>query len=172
MSKVYFTSDLHLGHNNLCETIRGMSAKESDALIIRNWNKVIKEEDIIFVLGDLTMNTPKLLKYYLSQLKGNIKVIAGNHDTYRCCQELYRLNIPVAGTIKYNGYLCTHIPIAERELAFCRGNIHGHIHLPMLNEMVEKPYKPLAGKYFNVNCELHNYTPVLFEDILKFFSKL
>lgn len=31
---VYFTSDLHFGHEKLCRGLRGMSAEESDKLII------------------------------------------------------------------------------------------------------------------------------------------
>ena len=44
MAKVFFTSDLHFGHKNLCEGLRGMTAEDSDALIISNWNKVVFKE--------------------------------------------------------------------------------------------------------------------------------
>ena len=45
MSKVYFTSDLHFNHKNLCNGLRHMSPEESNNLIISNWNKIITYAD-------------------------------------------------------------------------------------------------------------------------------
>lgn len=36
MSKIFISSDLHLGHKNLIESVRKMSVEEHDALIIDN----------------------------------------------------------------------------------------------------------------------------------------
>lgn len=58
MSRVFFTSDLHFGHENLYQGLRGMTAQESYDLIKRNWNKVVTKRDIVYVLGDITMEKP------------------------------------------------------------------------------------------------------------------
>jgi hypothetical protein len=36
------------------------------------------------------------------------------------------------------------------------------------------PYepKPIEGRYYNVCCELHDYKPVPFEEIVKYFESL
>lgn len=158
MSKVYFISDPHFGHKNL-GTLRGRDFEETDSLIIDNWNSLITKRDIVNVLGDITMENHAILSYYLSQLKGEIRIIGGNHDTFQSCKELKRLGITVMGCLEYKGFICTHIPIHPHELhGFYRGNIHGHIHDPSIS---------LGPDYINVTCEHINYTPISLEEILE-----
>lgn len=158
MSKVYFISDLHFGHKNL-ERLRGRNFEETDSLIINNWNNLITKRDIVYVLGDITMEKHSTLEYYLSQLRGEIRVIGGNHDTHQSCKELKRLGITVMGCLEYGGFICTHIPIHPHELNdFYRGNIHGHIHDTSIN---------LGPDYINVTCEHINYTPITLEEIIE-----
>lgn len=171
MSRVFFTSDLHFGHTNLTWGLRGMSPKDSDYIIITNWNKVVDKRDIVYILGDVTMEKYQDIPKYMEALKGNKCIIGGNHDTKRCVKEYMRLGIQVMGVLQYKGFLCTHIPIHPSQLINCRGNIHGHIHLQKStnNNSVSMP-NPLEGRYYNVNTELHKYTPVLFDDIVKEFE--
>ena len=168
---VFFTSDLHFGHKNLIEGLRKMSAEESDNLIISNWNKIVHKKDIVYVLGDITMESPKLIEQYLSQLKGTIRIVGGNHDTIKCCKVFQELKIPVMGALKYKGFICTHIPIHPSQMEYTKGNIHGHIHLPGEIEGLGK-YNPskLEGRYYNVNIEFHDYKPVSFETIKQYFE--
>ena len=168
---VFFTSDLHFGHRNLIEGLRKMSVEESDNLIISNWNKIVHKKDIVYILGDITMENPKIIKQYLSQLKGEIRIVGGNHDTIKCCKVFQELNIPVMGVLDYKGFICTHIPIHPSQLERARGNIHGHIHLSGDIEGLGR-YSPekLEGKYYNVNIEFHDYKPVLLENIKQYFE--
>lgn len=162
MSKVYFTSDLHFGHQNLCKCVRNMDAEESDELIIKNWNKTITKNDKVYILGDITVGNHKAIADYLKQLKGNIAIVGGNHDNLKCCKEIIKLGIPIMGVLEYKGFICTHVPIHPFELERYKGNIHGHLHLGNY---------VLPDKYYNVNTEFYNYTPVSFEDIVKNFEK-
>jgi calcineurin-like phosphoesterase family protein len=149
-----------------------MSAEESAQIIIDNWNRVVHKKDVVYVLGDIVMEEPKLVEQYIKQLKGQIYVVGGNHDTRQVCNKLTELNIPVMGCVQYKGYICTHIPIQEHETHFFKGNIHGHIHLKgKIDNMEYNPTIP-QGRYFNVNCEFHDYTPVPFEKIEKYFQSL
>ena len=54
----YITSDLHLGHNQpFVYEPRGFSSiEEHDAAIIENINKVVGENDTLYILGDLMLN--------------------------------------------------------------------------------------------------------------------
>lgn len=169
---VYFTSDLHFGHKNLCLGLRQMSIEESDELIINNWNKTITKRDIVYVLGDIVMEKHNLLEHYIKQLNGTIIVIGGNHDTRKCCKELQKLGIIVMGCVEYKGFICSHIPLHPDCVAECRGNIHGHIHLKgNIEGLGSYEPKPIEGRYYNVNCEFHNYTPVPFDKIIKYFEE-
>lgn len=52
---VFFISDLHLGHENMAIK-RGFScADEMNQYIIDKWNAVIDKRDMVYILGDLTM---------------------------------------------------------------------------------------------------------------------
>lgn len=171
MSRVFFTSDLHFGHERLCKNIRKMSSEESDALIIKNWNRTIKKRDIVYVLGDFVMECPKNIADYVKKLNGEIRIVGGNHDDKKCCKVYSELGIPVLGVLEYRKFVCTHIPIHPEEVQYYRGNIHGHIHTK-LDRDTNELYIPegYGDKYFNVNIELNNYTPVLFENILKYYE--
>lgn len=162
---VFFISDLHFGHKNLCEELRGISSEESDKLIIKNWNQRVKKKDVVYILGDIVMENHNKVEEYMNQLHGIKYVVGGNHDTRKVCEKLSAMGIPVMGCVKYKGFICTHIPIESSQVNFFRGNIHGHIHI---NEKRNEP----IGRYYNVNCEFHNYTPIPFEQIESYFSNL
>lgn len=171
MSRVFFTSDLHFGHKGLIECLRHMSPEESDELIIDNWNSIVSKHDKVYVLGDITMEKPANLDV-LNRLKGDIAIIGGNHDTQKCCKAISALNIPVLGVLSYKGFLCTHIPIHPLFLKECRGNIHGHIHIPDTEHNYNMTLPQGSDRYFNVNCEFHDYKPVPFETIENYFISL
>lgn len=177
MARVFFTSDLHFGHKNLCQGLRGMTAEESDKLIIDNWNKVVTKRDVVYVLGDITMENQNDIPKYISQLNGRIVLIGGNHDTKQCCDVYRKLGITVMGCLKYKGFICTHIPVHPYELEhedgqLFRGNIHGHIHKSGIIDGEEYTPKTDYGPlYYNVNIELHDYTPIAFDDLVLDFQQ-
>jgi len=171
MCKVFFTSDLHFGHELLCQALRNMSAKESDELIIDNWNSIVTKRDTVYILGDITMEKHANISM-LDKLVGNKVIVGGNHDVRKCCVALQDMNIPVMGTLSYKGFLCTHIPIHPLFLKECRGNIHGHIHLPDSESNYNMLLPEGSERYYNVNCEFHNYKPVYFEEIVSYFENL
>jgi len=79
---VYFTADLHLGHNN----VRGYcnrpfsTVEEMDEALIENWNKAIKGNAQVYVLGDFAFGNGDKVAGYIKRLKGQITFIRGNHD--------------------------------------------------------------------------------------------
>ena len=80
--KVWFTSDLHFWHKNICkycgrpyETVEQMNEG-----IVNNWKQVVKYDDTVFVLGDLGFCGIEKLRAEIGQLPGQIYVIQGNHD--------------------------------------------------------------------------------------------
>lgn len=172
MGKVFFTSDLHFGHKNLCIALREMSAEESDAIIIENWNKTVSKHDTVYVLGDITMEKHQSICDYIKKLNGRIVLIGGNHDVRRCCTMYQKLGVTVMGCLVYKGFICTHIPIHPTQLTGFQGNIHGHIHKSgiFIEQGVYDPPK-IEGPYYNVNTEFHDFTPVPFEDIKSWFDK-
>ena len=53
---VYFTSDLHFGHKNIIRYDHRpfSSVQEMDAELIRRWNNKVKDEDLVYILGDVS----------------------------------------------------------------------------------------------------------------------
>ena len=79
---IYFTSDLHLGHENaikLCNRPFG-SVEEMDETLIQNWNSRVTNNDTIYILGDMMFRIHKPPEEYLSRLKGKKHLLLGNHD--------------------------------------------------------------------------------------------
>lgn len=92
-SKVFFTSDTHLGHQrDFVWKARGYkSAEDHTNSIIETINAVVRPTDILFHLGDFCLNTP-LNKFegYLSRICcQNIRLLRGNHNNPHE-KEIYR----------------------------------------------------------------------------------
>lgn len=82
---IWFTSDLHLGHVKIIQYCNRpfRNVKEMDDILISNWNNVVSDNDIIYILGDFTCNLSKgRIISYLKRLNGKKTLILGNHDTY------------------------------------------------------------------------------------------
>jgi calcineurin-like phosphoesterase family protein len=155
MSKVYFISDPHFGHENMAKHRGFENADAQDSFIIDNWNKTVSKKDTVWLLGDITMEKSNYSKY-LPKLNGLINVVCGNHDLAQHTKELSKFVNKIGGAVKYKGFILTHIPIHESEINRFRGNIHGHVHEKSLSHV----------KYLNVSCEVLGYKPILFEDLL------
>lgn len=153
----FFISDLHFGHENMAIK-RGFScADEMNELIITNWNLWISKRDLVFILGDITMEKKS---YYslLSTMKGIKHVVLGNHDRRQDVKELLKYVDSVAGMTSYKGNILTHCPIHHSEMEERRFtfNIHGHVHEKTISDI----------RYINVSCENTNYTPIEFNRLI------
>lgn len=156
MSKVFFYSDPHFSHTNMAIARGFSSIEEHDNHIITSWNKKVSKRDIVFLLGDVTME--KKSPYpLLSKLNGVKRLVGGNHDRPQDMHELLKYVHSISGMIRYKGFILTHCPIHESEIDRFRGNIHGHVHAKSLPD----------PRYFNVCAEAINYTPISFEELLE-----
>lgn len=83
MSKIYFTSDLHFGHNyRFLYRSRGYNnIEEHDKDIVHKWNNLIKKEDIVYILGNIMLGNNEQGMKCLTSLNGNLKIIRGDHDS-------------------------------------------------------------------------------------------
>ena len=83
--KVYAISDLHLSINNPKPMdIFGENWDNYVDLIVKNWNRKVKENDIVLIAGDISwaMKFEDVLNDldYISKLKGKKVLLKGNHD--------------------------------------------------------------------------------------------
>lgn len=80
--KVFITSDLHINHSNIIKYSNRPfeNVHEMNDAIIKNWNSVVSNEDIVFNLGDFSFCNDTCTIKFLEQLNGVQYFIYGNHD--------------------------------------------------------------------------------------------
>ena len=168
----YFTSDYHLGHENIIKYTKRpfKSLYHMNSTIIKNHNEIVKNEDTVFFLGDFCFKNSaggkpgegelEKAEHYIKQLNGRLVFIRGNHDnnnSLKTCME--------SAVIHLGGkdiYLC-HNPKDINpgySLAFC-----GHVH--------EKWKFKQFGKtdVVNVGCDVWDFKPIDFEEIWREYQK-
>lgn len=82
---VYFTSDLHFGHELMLKKYpnfrKGANAAEMDENLIAVWNALITPEDVVYDLGDVSFHKDFARTYdILRRLNGRHFLVRGNHD--------------------------------------------------------------------------------------------
>lgn len=82
---IYLTSDLHLNHTRCLELLPNRPFKTLDEMnekLINNYNRTIKYDDVVIILGDLLMggNKQESIPKLLPQLHGHKILIRGNHE--------------------------------------------------------------------------------------------
>ncbi|AHX01085.1 putative phosphoesterase [Nitrincola phage 1M3-16] len=99
----YLVSDIHLFHKNILKFTKRPynSLEEMHEGTVEEWNKVIKQGDIVYHLGDLSFlgmkHSQEPLYNILNSLQGTIYMLKGNHDysdlwkAHRAAQEDGRL---------------------------------------------------------------------------------
>ena len=82
----FYTADTHFSHQlMLSETACNRPFKdtrEMDETLIRNWNAVVKPDDIVYHLGDFSfgLGDEERVRSIFSRLMGRKILILGNHD--------------------------------------------------------------------------------------------
>lgn len=169
MANIFFTSDWHLGHQNILgfkradnSPVRAFSSvDEMHEYMIAKHNSVVRPGDKVYVLGDVCFTNKWL--HVVDRFNGVKVLIKGNHDTLKLSQyEPYFKD--VRGSHQFKGVLMTHIPVHPESLARWGFNIHGHLH----HNRVYDPKGQIDTRYLNVSVEsLNDYTPISLEEALK-----
>lgn len=126
VSEVWFTSDPHIGHR-LVAAHRGFGdgptqvlpedADEHDAYLAKEWDKRVKPDDHVWVLGDMSAGGTAAQGYALSWLvnrPGTKHLIAGNHDG---CHPMHR---------NAHKWLPVYLTAFETVQVYARRKINGH----------------------------------------------
>lgn len=180
---VFFSSDQHFGHANIIKYCDRPfeDVDHQTEVLISNWNSVVTEDDVVWVLGDFSFHKMTRTAEILSELKGTKFLVAGNHDL---CHEYNRDYHPrfeekylEAGFLRVfhelrdfplGEHLVTlsHFPYVDEDrhsakyakwLVEDQGQwlIHGHTH---------GKWKVL-GKQIDVGVDIWDYTPVAQEEL-------
>jgi calcineurin-like phosphoesterase family protein len=162
----YFSSDRHFNHNRMA-TMRGFSSvEEMNETIIENHNKVVKENDIIYELGDFCFRGNPI--EFLNRLNGHFYFVRGNHDQKKI--DFYKVQHWVDGyyDIQLHGEKITlcHYPMISWNCSHYNSiQIHGHHHNATIIQ------EKFPGRRMNVSMEATNFTPVSFYEMIEYIDR-
>lgn len=179
---VWFTSDTHFSHNNI---IRYCNRPFSNILamneyLISNWNKVVKENDIVFHLGDFGFDSIENLRNIRHKLNGTIYLIRGNHDwkTINKHNEnifdgvFQQLTIQVDGQkiyLNHYPYLC--YSGSNRTDKMSVWQLFGHVHSKdSMTGMDKNRLSMLFPTQYDVGVDNNEYKPVSFLEVKQIIS--
>ena len=165
----YFIGDTHFYDKDiiLFENRPFASTSQMNEYIIKQWNSVATNEDKVIVVGDFIdfkkCSEEQALDDVINRLKGQILLIAGNHDisNINFYKKLSREKLEVVEyPIIYNNFwIVSHEPMyVSANMPY--GNIFAHVH----NNPI---YNTVSKRSYCVSAERLNYTPILDTKIFK-----
>lgn len=177
--RVYVTSDLHLFHKNMLNwdmPYRNIFSNihEMHEKIISNWNSIISEKDIVYILGDVCMRNGKLAVNILERLKGRKRLIIGNHDKYKELKKFYDQfefvdfyeEINYLYNDKYYHIIMFHYPIMQWNRKhygsiLCYGHTHSNKQI-ITNRSID----------VGLDTEIAKFYPVLLDDVINLMENI
>lgn len=186
MSKNFYISDLHFGHWNIVryDNRPFKSIEEMDNALIENWNKVVSNKDMVYILGDISWHDENKTVEIFKQLNGIKVLIRGNHDNIKGGSELAKCFTSIQDYAelyldKKNKVIMSHYPILFWNGQF-RNSIHlyGHVHNSHQWNMCEswaeemRQLQDIPGQMYNVGCMMPwmNYTPRTLDEIIEGYN--
>jgi calcineurin-like phosphoesterase family protein len=181
---VWFTSDTHFRHKAMSAAGRGWrpfdTVEEHDEFLIEQWNATVGPKDQVWHLGDVGMGNELDVLKIVSQLNGEIHLIAGNHDpVWPGHRDAHK---------HQQAWMCVFRSVQ----AFARRRIDGHTvmlsHLPYVGDHRDEErhvqYRlrdhgewllcghvhdawAQRGRQINVGVDVRRWKPVHIEDIAK-----
>lgn len=169
---IYVTSDLHFCHDReFLYKPRGFdNVYDMNKTIVQNWNSIVQPEDDVYLLGDIMLNDNELGRKLLCDLKGNIHIVIGNHDTdarveiYNNCWNVVEIAYALRLKYRKHTFFLSHFPcmtanLEKESLRQCTCNLYGHTH-QKTNFYQDIPFM------YHVGVDSHNCTPVSMDQVL------
>lgn len=165
----WFTSDLHFGHKNIIEYAKRpfKDVHEMDAALINNWNELVKADDTVFVIGDISFYPPETTARILWSLKGRIHLIKGNHDRkinhslserFDSVSDLLEWDFPEPRSKRGQKVVMCHYAMRTwNKMHYGAWQLYGHSH----GGLTESD----KTKSMDVGVDCHNYRPISYDQI-------
>ena len=175
--QLWFISDTHFGHEAIIQYCNRpfQNAREMDYALTENWNTLVKPEDHVHHLGDVTMDrTGSQREHFIKlirSLNGHKRLYMGNHDHFGVRTYLDAGFENIYATSRHMGnFVISHIPIHPSSMGTARANVHGHIHNNQAKDF--KPVLQVTGKgkvivkpYVNISVEVTDYKPITMDEV-------
>lgn len=160
----WFISDTHFFHENMLKFVDDQGQKirpfnsinEQHEIMIERWNGLVKDNDYVYHLGDVTFQYNGLFNNLMKRLKGHKRLIVGNHDKIWNPALINNFEkVDLWKGFKEHNFTATHFPHRLESLRDGEFNVHGHIHKAHMEDL----------HYINVSVEVRDYYPVNIDTI-------
>lgn len=187
MGKIYYIADCHLFHENVIrfDNRPFKSVEEMNKTIINNWNRRIRNNDKVYILGDFIWTRAHNWPGIVNSLNGKKTLILGNHDPKTFPQEVKECFEEIVEYKEISDcnkrIIMCHYPIIFHKKDYMENcyMLYGHVHMTKEYEYLkeirgeikrrknQKEVNPL-GNFINVGCMLPwmNYAPRTIEEII------
>ena len=166
---IYYTADLHIGHANIIKYCNRPfeTVEEMDQTIIDNWNSVVREDDDVYIVGDVFFKgNPNI---FMPKMKGRKHLIVGNHDanlvsTASYCKHFETIKKYLCIEDKGRHVVLFHYPILEWS-GYYHGTYHvyGHIHN---NDNETNHIMTIVPNAFNAAVDVNDFTPQTLDQLI------
>lgn len=187
--KLFFTSDTHFGHSNICRATTTWEGADNltrdfpslDAMndaLVNGINNKVGQNDILIHLGDWSFGGFDNIQKFRDRIVcKNIHLILGNHDhhimnnrsnirdSFLSVHHYKYITVVRPSKIKGEGhdklpFILCHFPIASwHDMDQDVIHLHGHVHLP--------PHLRIAeGKAMDVGVDGNNLEPISLDEVL------
>ncbi len=169
---IYFTSDLHLGHENILRFANRPfdNIEEMNRTLIANYNALVSNEDTVYILGDLAYRIPVTeANEIISRLNGKKHLIVGNHDK-NYDRSLFEEVVDYKQLHTHSKYFTLmHYPMLEWAKMRCKSiMLHGHMHNEGMDYNIE--CRKNGIRRFDVGVDANNFCPVAITTIIEFME--
>ena len=174
---IYYISDLHFKDQFIFEVCSRpfIDLKEMEEQIVKRWNDKVKDEDVVYILGDISKEDDSSSLGIFKELKGHKHLIVGNHD-HLILEDIKKENI--FESIKYidliddnNRLVCIcHYPLMDwPEMSRGAYLIYGHIHNKTpknghIYKMMKDYYKNLPA--YNCSIDVCGFEPRTLDELI------
>lgn len=192
----FYISDQHFFHSNLNDSMdkRGfVSGEAMNEYMIRQWNGRVRKNDEVVILGDLSVGKAEQTNEIISQLKGKLYLVSGNHDLF-----LKKKEFDASRFVWIKNYaevhdnnrrvILSHYPIFcynKQYLRDKKGNprtymLYGHVHNTydeyLVNQFVQitrssqrcvrgsEELSPIPCNMINCFCMFSDYVPLTLDE--------
>ena len=159
MMKQLFIADTHFSHTNIIRFCNRPfnTVEEMNETMIRKWNNVVGEQDLVYHLGDFGFGNLELI---LRRLNGKKILITGSHDKNIIKYKNYFELITPMLEIKFSKIpitLCHYCMRTWPKSHYNSWHLFGHSHGTL----------KAIGKSYDVGVDNNNFTPITLDQIAK-----
>lgn len=164
--RTHIISDTHFFHKKVIdyENRPFPNVHVMNEELIRRWNSVVRKDDQIIHLGDVSFGKAEETREIIKRLNGYKRLIMGNHDRDRSRKWWVDAGFDEVSEepiLFKEFFILSHEPIyLNANMPYA--NVHGHIH----------NLKYEGSHHINACVEHWDYTPFLFDRVLEIAKEI